>query len=181
MAAIYPLIPHPAPRSAAVCGIEVEIDRRPSGSLALRYVVTGAIDAIAWPAPAAPSRSDGLWRRTCFEMFAREEGAAAYRELNFAPSPQWAAYRFDDYRAGMREAAVEAPGIETGRDGERFEIDVRVALDLPEAATWLIGLSAVIEEKDGGKSWWALAFPPGEPDFHHQDCFALRLPPTARR
>ena len=38
---------------------------------------------------------------------------------------------------------------------------------------------AVIEEKDGTKSYWALAHPPGEPDFHHPDCFALDLPPAA--
>jgi len=39
-----------------------------------------------------------------------------------------------------------------------------------------LGLSAVIEEIDGTKSYWALAHPPGKPDFHHPDCFALTLP-----
>jgi hypothetical protein len=39
-----------------------------------------------------------------------------------------------------------------------------------------IALSAVIEEKDGTKSYWALKHPPGKPDFHHRDCFALTLP-----
>ena len=28
--------------------------------------------------------------------------ATAYREFNFSPSGAWAAYEFDDYRAGMR-------------------------------------------------------------------------------
>jgi len=44
-----------------------------------------------------------------------------------------------------------------------------------------IGLSAVIEETDGTKSYWALRHPPGKPDFHHPDCFALTLgaPPPA--
>jgi hypothetical protein len=42
---------------------------------------------------------------------------------------------------------------------------------------WRLGLSAVLEEKDGAKSYWALAHPPGDqPDFHHPDCFAARLP-----
>lgn len=40
-----------------------------------------------------------------------------------------------------------------------------------------IGLSAVIEEMDGTKSYWALAHPAGKPDFHHPDCFTLELPP----
>jgi hypothetical protein len=34
----------------------------------------------------------------------------------------------------------------------------------------------VIEETNGRKSYWALAHPPGKPDFHHSDCFALGLP-----
>ena len=38
-----------------------------------------------------------------------------------------------------------------------------------------LALSAVIEELDGTKSYWALAHPPGKPDFHHPDCFALTL------
>ena len=40
-----------------------------------------------------------------------------------------------------------------------------------------MGLCAVIEEKDGTKSYWALAHPPGDkPDFHDPACFALELP-----
>ena len=40
-----------------------------------------------------------------------------------------------------------------------------------------LGLSAVLEEKDGTKSYWALAHPPGDkPDFHDPDCFAAQLP-----
>ena len=42
---------------------------------------------------------------------------------------------------------------------------------------WVAAISAVIEEADGTKSYWALAHPPGEPDFHHPDCFVLDLPP----
>ncbi len=46
---------------------------------------------------------------------------------------------------------------------------------------WKLALSAVIEETDGTKSYWALRHPPGAPDFHHPDCFALTLeaPPPA--
>ncbi len=44
-----------------------------------------------------------------------------------------------------------------------------------------LALSAVIEEKEGTKSYWALKHPPGKPDFHHPDCFALTLPATAQK
>jgi len=42
-----------------------------------------------------------------------------------------------------------------------------------------VGISAVIEELDGTKSYWALAHPPGAPDFHHPTCFAATLPPPS--
>jgi hypothetical protein len=37
------------------------------------------------------------------------------------------------------------------------------------------GLTAVLEEADGVKSYWALAHGPGKADFHHAACFAARL------
>ena len=41
------------------------------------------------------------------------------------------------------------------------------------SGSWMgLGLSAVIEEANGRKSYWALAHPPGKADFHHADCFA---------
>ena len=42
---------------------------------------------------------------------------------------------------------------------------------------WALGLSAILEEQDGTKSYWALAHPPGDkPDFHDPACFAAHLP-----
>lgn len=41
---------------------------------------------------------------------------------------------------------------------------------------WLAGLSAVIEEAHGQKSYWALAHGSDKPDFHHPDSFVLELP-----
>jgi hypothetical protein len=39
-----------------------------------------------------------------------------------------------------------------------------------------VGLAAVVEETSGHRSYWALAHPPGKPDFHHADCFTLEVP-----
>jgi len=47
---------------------------------------------------------------------------------------------------------------------------------LDRGQSWRAGISAVIEESDGTRSYWALKHPPGAPDFHHPDCFALELP-----
>jgi hypothetical protein len=35
--------------------------------------------------------------------------------------------------------------------------------------------AAVLEERNSNTSYWALVHPPGAPDFHHADGFALEL------
>jgi hypothetical protein len=41
-----------------------------------------------------------------------------------------------------------------------------------------VGLSAVVEDLNDSLSYWALKHPPGKPDFHHSDNFALQIEPT---
>ena len=169
---------HPDSRCRTVARIEVEAARRSRGDLLLRYVVTGAIGDLSLPPETAPTRTDGLWRHTCFEAFLRAAPGGAYYELNFAPSRQWAAYRFTAYRRGMSEAKdVGPPRIETRASHDLYELHAALDLaGLPADAPWLLGLAAVIEEESGAKSYWALAHPPGKPDFHHADAFAGVLP-----
>jgi hypothetical protein len=131
-------------------------------------------DHLDLPLPAASVRSDGLWQQTCFEAFI---GAAAYCEFNFSPSSQWAAYDFASYRADMRERATDkAP--EVGLDASQGHFALEASFDVG-GLSGRMGLSAVIEELDGTKSYWALAHPPGAPDFHHPACFAAALPAPA--
>jgi hypothetical protein len=165
----------------AATRIEAEIVRPRRGNLVLRYLVTGRIGDLRMPSVTAPTRAQELWQHTCFEVFVRASPSAAYYEFNFAPSMQWAAYRFSAYRRQMSVANdVSAPRIEAQLRGESYELRASLELDglssLPSDAAWRIGLSAVIEETCGGKSFWALAHPPGKADFHHADCFACELP-----
>jgi hypothetical protein len=160
---------HPDCTCRAVARIEAEVERR-ADALSLRYVVTGAVAAIELAPAAAPARTDELWRTTCFEAFISEAGGG-YSEFNFAPSTQWAAYHFDGYRAGMRNIPAE-PAIQVIHQEGRFELRASVSLS---ANADRLALSAVIEETDGNKSYWALAHPPGKPDFHHADSFAYEL------
>lgn len=174
------LMPHPETPRTAIDRIEVEVTRG-EGDLRLTYRVFGDRDAIRVPEPAEFGRADGLWRRTCFEAFLKPTGRDDYLELNFAPSMQWAAYRFTGYREGMTPAGVDTWAMHGSLGAPLWwEVDVQVGRmarpDLP-APDWQVGLSAVIEDIDGGISYWALAHPPGKPDFHHPDSFALILPP----
>jgi hypothetical protein len=172
------LTPHPDSPCAAVAGIEAQATRPGPGLLMLRYVMRGSVDEVRLAARTTPARADGLWRHTCFEAFvAADEG---YYEFNFSPSGEWAAYRFDGYRDGLRQAEVGAPKIEMRRAADSFELHALLDLGGLPDGPWRVGLSAVIEKVAGGVSYWALAHPPGRPDFHHADCFALELPETAR-
>jgi len=176
---------HPDSRCSAATDIDVEVARPGPGELLLRYCVTGELRDLRLPPAAAPKRGEELWRRTCFEAFLRAAPGAAYYEFNFAPSRQWAAYGFSGYRSGMTVAReISAPGLEVRSDGARYELRAALALDrlpgLPNDRVWRLGLSAVIEETSGRKSYWALAHPPGQADFHHADCFALELPVAVR-
>jgi hypothetical protein len=168
------LTPHPDTPSAAVSRIAVEIGSVSARQVRLRYEVEGRLEDMLVPAPAEPERMDDLWKHTCFEAFARIAGAEAYDEFNFSPSTEWAVYRFARYRDGMNKPVVLAPRVEGGMEGDVYVL--HAAFDLPGDGPWRVGLSAVIEETSGGKSYWALKHAPGKPDFHHADSFALELP-----
>jgi hypothetical protein len=179
------LKPHPDSPCPAVTHIVVDAARPTAGGLMFTYVVTGTIRDLRIPQVAAPARADQLWQHTCFEAFFRTAGRNAYYEFNVAPSRQWAIYGFTDYRSGMRAATeVDMPPIAVETNPERLTLRVALELDLlPDLAPdapWRLGLSAVIEETTGRKSYWALAHPPGQPDFHHSDCFAHELQAASR-
>lgn len=176
---------HPDSRCPAVTRIEAEALRPSPGRLVLRYVVTGRTSSLRLPPARAPARADGLWRHTCFEAFVQGSPEAGYYEFNFAPSLRWAAFRLDGYRSGMTVARrIGAPHVEVRSDGARCDLRASLELDglpdLPSDAAWRLGLSAVIEDTSGRLSYWALAHPPGQADFHHSDCFALELPVAVR-
>ena len=173
------LEPHPQSTIPNI-RIEAEAKRGPAGRLALRYFVSGDLDEVVIPIAARQARRDGLWQHSCFEAFIRLSDGLAYYELNFSPAREWAAYRFSSHRAGMIEADLPAPQIVVEPNAGRLTVEAQMDLGFELAtapAPWRLGLSAVIETRDGARSFWALAHPPGDPDFHHRDCFALELPP----
>ena len=121
-----------------------------------------------------PARAEDLWETTCFEAFLRAQGEKGYREWNFAPSGDWAAYDFTSHRKGKSEADVGAPYVRVEDNMTWWAVGATIAVDA--GVPWELGLSAILEEKDGTKSYWALAHPEGDkPDFHDPACFAAHL------
>ena len=172
------LKPHPDTPCEAVAAVEVEIDGVGGSGLALTYELRGSLDKLLIP-PAGPSaRADRLWQHSCFEIFIRPGDGEEYWEFNFAPSQEWAAYRLSGYRKGMIPAPQPVPPIiEISSTEDRLEVRVRLESGVSAELPWKVGLSAVVEDRAGVRSFWALAHPAGEPDFHSPDCFALELAP----
>ncbi|HEV2079655.1 MAG TPA: DOMON-like domain-containing protein [Allosphingosinicella sp.] len=176
------LVPHPDTPPDSVEAVDVEIYMTDTNEMLLCYRVT-ASDEVVTPPWVVSQRADKLWETTCFELFLQPAGGPAYFEFNFSPSTEWAAYAFDAYRSGMRNVDLvldphveRDPELEPEESSVRFALDADVDLAAIPRGPLRMGLAAVIEEKSGRKSYWALAHPAAKPDFHHPDSFALQLP-----
>jgi len=172
----YWLTSHPDTPGKAIKAISVKLSFHAPRQIGIWFSFYGKIAEIVWPSWAGSSRADGLWKTTCAEMFLSDPDGPGYCEFNISPSGEWAAYRFDDYRQGMRALdLLRFPDMNDGsRGADECLLAARITFETP--GTTRLALSAVIEETDGTKSYWALAHPPGKPDFHAPTCFAATLP-----
>lgn len=175
------LICHEETPCAAIAAVGAQIALADDHGWDIEFVAVGRPGDLIVPAPALALHTDGLWRTTCFELFIALAGDG-YVEINLSPSGAFAAYHFDHYRTGMRALAIPAPAITVVQGSERLTLTAHLPEDsLPWDRSGRIGLAAVIEDRSGCTSYWALAHGAGRPDFHQQDCFAATLPPVERR
>ncbi len=172
------LTPHPSSAGSRVRAISVDVASPATGSLLLVYRIEGDIENLRIPAiaAAATAPTDELWKHTCLEAFIGARGRPGYFELNFSPSTQWAAYRFEDYRQDMRPVPCTQPPAIACHSGEAL-LEARIGLRLEaleefQGEALRLGLAVVIEDMEGRLSYWALAHAPGNPDFHHPATFA---------
>lgn len=168
----HPLYVHPSAPSAADWQLEAEARGVPGG-LGLRYLLRGEVGRLRLGNDRGRGRE--LWKQTCCEAFLAPAGATGYFEFNFTPSGAWAAYRFDARRQGMQPLDLpRPPDITTSRDDRRLEVTVQLPLPFAPGA-WRLGLAAVLEEDVGTMSYWALAHPGPQPDFHDPAGFLLDI------
>jgi hypothetical protein len=176
------LVPHPHALPSSRIEVTATISSSPNGYLSLEYAVEPATSLRIRDTPIG--RQEGLWKSTCFELFLRPR-TGGYDEFNFAPGFAWDAYRFSDWREGMRPLPVEdAPQMVDSRLDHRnsrfpqsYGLDIVLDMAIVPVAGGKASVTAVIEEIDGTKSYWALRHAVSEtPDFHHPACFALEVP-----
>ena len=166
---------HPAHPSVGIDTLSVSVDRFENG-LKLIYEVRADLTRLVIPEDEPGMRRDGLWKHTCFELFLSGMGGA-YVEYNFSPGGDWAAYQFSAYRAHGQDLTGPAPAIATSRDDGLLSVSVIVS-ELPEGLASHppnLGLTAVIENAQGDRSYWALDHRDETPDFHRPETFILTL------
>jgi len=179
----YYLVPFPGqdPRSLTITG---EVERKGS-QLSVHYHVSGDLDQdVQWPEGVSGVFRRGLWEHTCLELFVGAVGEPSYGEWNFAPSGEWAAFPFKDYRvAGASSLLPPMPQItRLHRTPEALDLSVTLPSDClsgvinPNQA-WDIGITAVIRHPDASTTYWALRHAAQKPDFHQRESFAITLAP----
>jgi len=175
------LIPFPA-RNIPEITITGHVSRH-NNVLALHYSLTGNLEVVFLPPTTAnPNRKDELWRTTCFEFFLAIRDQLQYWEFNISPSGDWNVYHMDAYRRiGFREeTSLGQLEFNFGAEAGVLTLDVAVDLNpagkaVQEAQSFDVGVTAIIHTNDGNETYWALAHPASQADFHLRESFILAL------
>ena len=159
---------------------------RKENQLSICYMVGGDIDEILLPKPAASTRQDDLWKATCFEFFFALPNLPEYWEANMSPSGAWNVYHMAAYR---RISFREETNIQQlPFDFQKLDAKgpINIYLYLLEASMNLspvlqasqkiqLGITAIIQTKDGTETYWALTHPGTQADFHLRASFMIEL------
>lgn len=138
--------------------------------------------AILWPVPTdTPQRRDGLWQHTCLEWFLARGGDKSYWEYNLSPNGDWNVYALEDYRQGLTPDPLYSALTMARSDSGEMNTWFRVTAPLPEALKAAgaleleLAVTAVVEQRSGVLSYWALSHGTVEADFHRREGFLLRI------
>ena len=152
---------------------------RRSNMLSLTCALFGPLAELVIPAPAdMRERKNGLWEETCFELFLGERKSDHYWEFNLSPSGHWNVYRFTSYRQGMQEEPTFTSllfSVRVRPDALGLSLEIDLDKIIPAGQALEVAVSAVIKTADGKITYWALAHPGPQPDFHRRDSFIVEL------
>lgn len=156
--------------------VDASLEYAADGSLRVSYAIHGLNLDLRVPTPHAPAPHDALWKTTCCELFLGSSMQGSYREFNFSPSGQWAAYDFVDTRQrAPQQVGSPDPHIEFVRSEDLMKLTATLPREaLPQDASLRFALSVILEANDSNLGYWALAHPAAKPDFHHPAGFVLR-------
>ncbi len=152
---------------------------RSSNRLAIHYTLFGQLADIAIPAiETTLARRDGLWEETCLEFFLAAKNSQQYWEFNLSPAGHWNVYRFAGYREGMQEEAAFTALpflVEIQLNSLSLALDVSLNRIIPAGKTLEVGICAVIQDRSGQLTYWALTHHGPRADLHRRDGFLVEL------
>jgi hypothetical protein len=174
----FSLKPFPSAGLLPHLKITGNIGRR-SKILTISYALLGPLAELVIPAPVdMPARKNALWEETCLEFFLGVKNSDRYWEFNLLPAGHWNIYRFRSYRQGMQEEpAFTSLPFSVQRQPDALRLSMKLDLDKIILAdqTLKVASSAVIKPINGKITYWALAHPGPQADFHRRDSFILEL------
>jgi hypothetical protein len=176
--ATFSLTPFPDSK-IPVIEISGSVDRK-DNIIIIHYSLTGHVEDVLFPpVTSRPSRKDDLWKATCLEFFLALPHDPQYWEFNMSPSGDWNIYHMDAYRqVGLREESlIQQLPFSLHCEQDFVSVDARVDLDQIVSADQEIqvGITCVIQSRDGHETYWALTHPHAQADFHVREGFALTL------
>ena len=154
-----------------------------SGELHIKYTLHQAAQGnnspALWPsAKQSACRRDGIWQSTCMELFISTPSMQRYWEYNFCPSGDWNIYQLSGYRSNLQaEPSCRQPSItqDSHAGGEELAVITQLPPALIDQQELILAITAVVEQRNGQLSYWALHHGGSEADFHRRDGFQLRL------
>lgn len=149
-------------------------------SIDITFTATGLLENISFDSPSKhPRRTDNLWQKTCFEVFVKNADSAKYWEYNLSPSLNWAIYGFENYREGkFDELSLPKLPVDTSFQPNLFLLKSDLPLPAPLIGKNLkIGLSVVVQDKNGDIYYYALKHTKVQADFHDAESFTIEIKP----
>ncbi len=168
--------------------------KRHQNRLSISYCLSGDLASVVLPVEIptegkSAQRKDRLWEQTCFEFFLgtgrdgkafQENRNLPYWEFNLSPTRDWNVFALQGYRQGLTEAAAFSHlpfTLRTSADALHLDLSVDIEPLIEAAQSWRLGISAVLLLRSQQESFWAIAHPAAEADFHHPDSFVVELEP----
>ncbi|MEL6814611.1 MAG: DOMON-like domain-containing protein [Cyanobacteria bacterium J06598_3] len=135
-----------------------------------------------------PERRDRLWEHTCFESFiapattAEHTRESPYWEVNLSPQGHWNVFALSSYRQGLSEEQAIAAipfTINTAAKGLQLTMNLAINKLIPPTQPIHLGISMIVLLQEGNRqtqeTFWAIAHPGPEADFHHPASFVIPL------
>lgn len=153
--------------------------------LSISYCLQGDLTQVVIPAIREDTRrKDRLWEQTCFEFFLGEgrdlSHTSPYWEFNLSPTGDWNVFSLQGYRQGLKEESAFSSlpfTLRTSASALNLDISIDIGSLITSDQPLRLGISSVLLLASKQESFWAIAHPAAEADFHHPDSFAIALNP----